>query len=259
MSPLLLIKFTILLAWLPALATWERLQPKAERPARSDGPRLLRNVGLWLGNTAMSPLLTVPITAGAAGLALWTRPESTQAWPLWIVDLLVLDLWIYWWHRANHEIGALWRFHQVHHLDEFLDVSTGLRFHPGEVLLSALVRGALIAALAMPLSSVLIYEVMVLAGAAFQHSNVRLAPRLEAALRWVIVTPSHHWVHHHAVRRDTDSNYATVLTLWDRLFASLSPTQRTPDLPMGLEGARDMGLLTLAALPFSRRESPRAR
>lgn len=259
MSPLLLIKIVLMAGWLPLLAVLERVMPSAPRPARTDRQRLARNLGLWMANTAMSPLVTVPITAGAATLGVWLRPESYSTWPFLLLDLLILDFWIYWWHRANHEIPWLWRFHQVHHLDEFLDVSTGLRFHPGEVLLSALARAALILALAMPLRSVLIYEVLVLASAAFQHSNLRLPPGLEAKLRWVIVTPSHHWVHHHALRRDTDSNYATLLTLWDRLFASLSPKARTEDMPIGLEGARDRGLLSLAALPFTGRQSPRVR
>lgn len=258
MAPFLLIKIAVMAGWLPILAVLERALPSAKRPPKTDGKRLARNLGLWLCNTALSPLITVPITAGAASIGLWARPEGAQAWPLWLLDLLLLDLWIYWWHRANHEIAPLWLFHQVHHLDEFLDVSSGLRFHPGEVLLSALARAFLIMALAMPLSSVLIYEVLVLAGAAFHHSNVGLPPRLEAALRRAIVTPSHHWVHHHRVRRDTDSNYGTVLTLWDRLFASLSATARTPDLPIGVENARDQSLPTLVALPFRRTRSPRA-
>lgn len=259
MPALLLIKFAVLSLWLPLLAAWERVRPSAKRPPKSDAPRLTRNLGLWLVNTALSPLLTVPITAFAASHALWARPDWALGWPAVLLDLLILDAWIYAWHRANHEIPWLWRFHQVHHLDEFLDVSTGLRFHPLEVLLSALARAVLILALAIPLRAVLVYEVLVLACAAFHHANLRIAPGLEAKLRWVIVTPSHHWVHHHALRRDTDSNYATMLTLWDRLFGSLSPHARTPDMPIGLEGARDRSLLSLAALPFTGRQSPRVR
>lgn len=163
MTPFLLLKIALMAGWVPLLALWERVAPSAPRPPKTDGPRLGRNLGLWLANTAMSPLLTVPITAGAASIGVWTSPEGSQIWPVLLLDLLILDVWIYWWHRANHEIAPLWRFHQVHHLDEFLDVSTGLRFHPGEVLLSALVRAVLIIALAIPLQAVLIFEALVLA------------------------------------------------------------------------------------------------
>ena len=142
-----------------------------------------------------------------------------------VFDLLVLDFWIYWWHRANHRVPFLWRFHEVHHLDQFLDVTTAVRFHLGEVLLSAIVRGAIIIILAVPSMSVVIFETALLLATMFHHSNMKLPAGLERALSWLVVTPSTHWVHHHALRRDTDSNYATVLSIWDKLFASRSPTK----------------------------------
>ena len=98
------------------------------------------------------------------------------------VDLVVLDFWIYWWHRANHEIPILWRFHQVHHFDELLDSTTAVRFHFGEVVLSALVRAVVIIVLDIPLNSVLVFEALVLMSAIFHHSDARLSPRLEQTL-----------------------------------------------------------------------------
>lgn len=249
-SALTLAKVAILGVWLPAFAVGERLRPLAARPAGADRRRLVRNLGLWLGNTAMSPLLTAPITLAAASLHLWQRPLWGPPWAMLALDLVLLDLWIYWWHRLNHEASLLWRFHQVHHRDEFLDVSSGLRFHPGEVLASALVRGVFVAAAAMPLQAVAVYEIVLLAAASFHHSNLRLPAGLERLLRAVVVTPSHHWVHHHAVRRDTDSNYGALLSVWDRLFGSFSATARTPQMPIGLEGARDETLAGLVLLPF---------
>lgn len=250
MSAFLIAKIAVLAAWLPGWAMLERLAPAAARPRGMERARLSRNLGLWLANIALSPLATAPITLGAASLHLWTRPAWGPTWAMLLLDLLLLDLWIYWWHRANHEVRLLWRFHQVHHRDRFLDVSSGLRFHPGEVLASALVRGVFIIALAMPPASVAIYEVLVLAAAAFHHSNVRLSAGLERALRLAIVTPSHHWVHHHALRADTDSNYATVLSVWDRLFGTWSRTARTPGMAIGVEGEQDAPLPALALLPF---------
>jgi sterol desaturase/sphingolipid hydroxylase (fatty acid hydroxylase superfamily) len=176
-----------------------------------------------------------------------------SGWPGLVLDLLLLDCWIYWWHRANHVVPVLWRFHEVHHLDGFLDASSALRFHFGEVLLSALVRVGVILLLGVPLLSVVVFETLLALSAMFHHSNLRLPPRLERALSYVIVTPSIHWVHHHAIRRDTDSNYSALLSLWDRLFVSRSATRRSPDMPIGVEGLSDKGLAQLVARPFEGR------
>ena len=169
-----------------------------------------------------------------------------------MADLVLLDFWIYWWHRANHELPWLWRFHQVHHLDELLDTTSAVRFHFGEVLLSALARGGAIILLAVPLTSVLLFEALLLIGTLFHHSDARLPPRLEAALARVIITPSIHWVHHHAVRADTDSNYGTIFSFWDPLFRSKSRTRRFLTMPIGVEGRRERPLLRLLVTPFER-------
>jgi sterol desaturase/sphingolipid hydroxylase (fatty acid hydroxylase superfamily) len=107
--------------------------------------------------------------------------------------------------------------------------------------------------LGLKLESILAFETLVLISAIFHHSNLRLPPALEKALSFVVVTPSIHWVHHHAVRADTDSNYSTVLSLWDRLFASRSRTPRTPTMPIGVEGRREENLGGLLMLPFKER------
>jgi sterol desaturase/sphingolipid hydroxylase (fatty acid hydroxylase superfamily) len=168
------------------------------------------------------------------------------------LDLVLLDAWIYWWHRINHLVPFLWRFHEVHHLDEMLDTTSALRFHFGEVVLSSLVRAAIIFVLAVPLSSVVVFEIVVLVSALFHHSNLKLPQKLERVLSFIIVTPSIHWVHHHAKRIDTDSNYSTVLSVWDRLFSSRSKTDRTVDMPMGVERMAERGLLGLILKPFTR-------
>jgi len=163
---------------------------------------------------------------------------------------VLLDFLIFWWHRANHELPLLWRFHVVHHLDRTLDTTSAVRFHFGEVLLSAVARAAAIVVLAFPLASVLVFETLLLAAAIFHHSNLRLPPRLEAALSRLVITPSIHWVHHRPVRADTDSNYGTVLSVWDRLFATRSPTRRRPDQPIGVEGQAELTLPALLLRPF---------
>jgi sterol desaturase/sphingolipid hydroxylase (fatty acid hydroxylase superfamily) len=237
--------------WFAALFVGERLLPAVTpRLAEPGWRRNLRNFALFLSNAVLSPLAVVPISAFAAAHALAWRPLWWSGAGGLVADLLLLDFLIYWWHRANHRVPFLWRFHSVHHLDRFLDTTTAVRFHFGEVLLSALARAVIIVLLALPLASVLVFEALVLMGALFHHSNLRLAPRLERALSRLVVTPSIHWVHHHRLRRDTDANYATVLSLWDPLFRSRSPYARTPDMTIGAEGLEEGSLLALFAAPF---------
>ena len=214
--------------------------------------RVLKNISLAGVNAVLSWAVVVPVSALAASHALDWRPEWWSGWTGLVLDLLILDCWIYWWHRANHELPFLWRFHEVHHLDEFLDASSALRFHFGEVFMSSLVRAVVIFLLGVPLLNVVIFETLLAVVAIFHHSNVRLPVWLERPLSFLIVTPSIHWVHHHAIRRDTDSNYSAFLSVWDRLFGSRSATRRTPDMPIGTEGLKDRGIGGLLARPFDR-------
>jgi sterol desaturase/sphingolipid hydroxylase (fatty acid hydroxylase superfamily) len=239
------------LAVLALLLVAERIWPVAL--ALGGVRRVARNLSLAGVNALMSWAVVVPVSALAASHALDWRPGWWSGWLGLGLDLLLLDCWIYWWHRANHVWPVLWRFHEVHHLDEFLDASSALRFHFGEVLLSSLVRAGVIFLAGVPLLSVIVFETLLALSAMFHHSNLRLPPRLERALSFLIVTPSIHWVHHHALRRDTDSNYSALLSLWDRLFVSRSPRQRSPDMPIGVEGLHDRGLVRLVERPFARR------
>lgn len=247
-----LLKSVPVLAWFALLFLAERRWPAA-RAARPEGVRRLgRNLALWLVNAGASALIVLPLTAWAAAHGLGLRPGWWSGWPGAILDLFLLDILIYWWHRANHEWQPLWRFHRVHHLDGFLDATTALRFHVGEVLLSALARAAVILLLGFPFASILLFEALLLFAAIFHHSNLRLPPRFETALSVAVVTPAIHWVHHHAVRADTDSNYATILSVWDRLFGSRSPTPRSPDMAIGVAGDSERPLPQLLLQPFLR-------
>jgi sterol desaturase/sphingolipid hydroxylase (fatty acid hydroxylase superfamily) len=147
-------------------------------------------------------------------------------------------------------IPFLWRFHEVHHLDRFLDTTSALRFHFGEVLLSALARAGVILLLGFPFVSMVVFEVLVLAAAIFHHSNLRLPAGLERALSRVVITPSIHWVHHHARRIDTDSNYGTVFSFWDPLFGTRSAKRRDLAMPIGTEGRGEEDLPALLLHPF---------
>ncbi len=230
----------------------ERLAAAAPRPKIKH--RLIHNFGLWAIVLVMSPLIIAPLTAFGANHLLWARPEALQAGALLlVVDIVLLDLWTYWAHRAWHRVPVMWRFHKVHHFDEFLDTTSAFRFHIFEVMISALLRLIPIALLAIPFAHVIAFETVFICAVMFHHSNLRLPAPFERALSRIMVTPSIHWVHHHAVMKDTHSNYASILSLWDPLFASRSATQRTPEMKIGLESVEDKPLLRLILTPFMRR------
>lgn len=251
MSEFVIYKSLIVGVALCALFIAERCLPAVTAPAVvASGHRVIKNLSLWAVNSLISPLIVLPITLYAIEVEASWRTFWPGGWLGLVLDILLLDCWIYWWHRANHRLPFLWRFHQVHHLDQWLDVTSALRFHFGEVILSALIRAVVIICLGLPWVSVVVFEVLVLVCAGFHHSNLRLPPRLEQLLSWLIVTPSIHWVHHHAIQQDTDSNYGTVFSFWDRLFGSVSSGRRLNSMTIGVEGEKDRSLGQLMLKPF---------
>lgn len=219
-------------------------------PARSL-KKTLTNLAFWPFNIGASLLIILPISYWASTQHLWERPEWLTGVAGLAFSIIMLDLFIYWWHRANHEIQFLWRFHEVHHLDETLDTTTAIRFHFIEIIFSAFARAIVILLCATPLPHLIAFEALVLTCSLFHHSNISLPPALEKKLSTLIITPSIHWVHHHAVRKDTDSHYGTIFSFWDRLFASTSATTRHHDMPLGVEGKKDTGFTQLLTKPFS--------
>ncbi len=190
---------------------------------------------------------TVPVLAVGAAV----RAE-TQGWglfnlletPFWlacIASLLLLDLAIYTQHVVFHKVPWLWRLHRVHHTDTHIDVTTALRFHPLEIVLSMLLKIALVLLLGAPAVAVLLFEVILNATALFNHSNVQLPERLERWLRLIIVTPDMHRVHHSIYRDETDSNFGFNLPWWDHLFGTYraQPRDGHTGMTIGLDIFRD--------------------
>src|SRR5437762_3609299 len=138
-----------------------------------------------------------------------------------IASFLLMDLTFYWWHLANHRIGFLWRFHNVHHIDPDLDVSTGFRFHFGEVGMSAAFRVVQVLLIGISMPTFAVYELVFQANTLFHHSNVRLPIRLERFLNKILVTPRMHGIHHSDLRPENNSNYSVVFSWWDRLHRTL--------------------------------------
>lgn len=201
--------------------------------------------------------LWVTERARAAGFGLlhwWDGPPLAET----AVGLLLFDGWMYLWHRLNHAVPALWRFHAVHHADGELDATSGLRFHTGEIVLSSVARLAVLPLLGLGVAQVLAYEAVLLPVILFHHANIRLSTRVDRALRTIVVTPGMHWVHHSPDRHETDSNFASVLSVWDRLFGTFRRRAPGAAVEVGLRGWADDEWRTLRgmlAAPFR----PRAR
>ena len=165
----------------------------------------------------------------AVGLALLVEARrwglfhafGVPAWVAIPLAVILLDLAIYLQHVLFHAVPALWRLHRMHHADLEFDVTTGTRFHPIEILLSMVIKlGVVIAALGTPAVAVLIFEVLLNATSMFNHGNVRMPERLDRVLRWIVVTPDMHRVHHSIEVRETNSNFGFNLPWWDRLFGT---------------------------------------
>ena len=256
MNLLFTYKVFITTGWFLFVFIAERVFSAARLPTKlqNAGPahRVFRNISLSTVNMVLSPLVIIPVTAYFSNYTMDWRPVWMQSGGWILLDIILLDGFLYAWHRLVHQWPPLWRFHQVHHLDEFLDSTSALRFHCGEVVLAAIVRSIIVVILAIPVISIILFEIIVMIAVIFHHSNLRIPKVIEHLLSKIIVTPSIHWVHHHAKRKDTDSNYSTVFSFWDRIFNTRSKTKRTPELKIGVEGVAEQNLLRLFVLPFCR-------
>ena len=171
------------------------------------------------------------------------------------VGFLLMDLTFYYWHRANHAIPLLWRFHNVHHIDPDLDVSTSFRFHAVEVLYSSGFRALQVGMIGVAPITYLVYEVFFQGATMFHHSNVRLPIFVERVVNKVLVTPRMHGIHHSTVKNETNSNYSVIFRWWDALHKSLCLWVPQADINVGVAGYQepdDNGLLNLILLPFRR-------
>jgi sterol desaturase/sphingolipid hydroxylase (fatty acid hydroxylase superfamily) len=234
-----------------ALALWElgapRRIPEIGRASRWPG-----NLGVVIVGTVVLRLLFPTAAVGVAILGeerAWGLLNNL-AFPHWakvIAAVIVLDLAIYLQHVLFHAVPALWRLHRMHHADLEFDVTTGVRFHPVEIVLSMVIKFAAVTALGAPALGVLAFEVLLNATSMFSHGNIRIPPRLDRMLRLVVVTPDMHRVHHSIERRETDSNFGFNLPWWDRLFGTYraAPEAGHEDMTIGVPQFRSRDELRL--------------
>lgn len=227
------------------MAGWEFVAPRRPRTLPR-GARWPHNLALVALNTL---LLRVLFPLGAVGGAIWANAAGWGVLPRlgappWIAfpaSILLLDLAIYLQHVLFHRIPVLWRMHRMHHADLDLDVTSGSRFHPIEMVLSMLFKLAVVVALGAPAGAVLVFEIVLNALAMFNHANVGMPPWLDRPLRWLVVTPDMHRVHHSVHPDETNSNFGFNISWWDRAFRTYreAPRDGHQGMSLGLPGLRD--------------------
>jgi sterol desaturase/sphingolipid hydroxylase (fatty acid hydroxylase superfamily) len=210
------------------------------------------NGGLWLVNAVVLGLVCGACVFTVADWAAHQRVGifNVVSMPWWMtgsVTIAALDLTSYWWHRANHRVRVLWKFHQVHHSDPTFTTSTGVRFHPGELLLSVPIRLGAVVVLGAPAAAVLAFEVVFAFANLVEHGDINL--RGERVLARVLVTPALHRRHHTRQGRERDTNFGTIFSGWDRLFGTYTASDSTVRVDTGLPGLARVTFSAALALP----------
>lgn len=258
------LRLAAFLGILAAMVLWELAAPKR----RQEIPKVLR----WSNNIALVVLDTVILRLSfpilAVGLAGWAEQNSwglfnILAVPNWlaiVASLLILDLAIYLQHVMFHAVPLLWRLHRMHHADLEFDATTGLRFHPLEILLSMAIKLAIVALIGPPPVAVLLFEILLNGTALFNHGNIRLPVGVDRVLRLIVVTPDMHRVHHSTNPREANSNFGFNLPWWDRLLGTYidAPGRGHQGMQIGTDRfrtRRDLWLDKLLTQPFRQGEA----
>ena len=246
-----LIRLGVFAAVLAGLMVWEYLAPRRQR-AVNRRRRWPSNVGVVVIDAV---LLRILFPTAAVGLALIAEAHgwgllnvvAVPAWLAILIAIILLDLIIYAQHVLFHAVPLLWRLHRMHHADLDVDVTTGIRFHPVEILLSMVIKLGAVAVLGAPALAVMVFEVLLNATSMFSHSNIRLPAGVDRPLRRILVTPDMHRVHHSIVARETDSNFGFNLPWWDHLFGTYrgQPAAGHEAMTIGLSQFRDPSELRL--------------
>ena len=240
------IRVGVFLGMLVLMVSWEIFAP---RRSQRDSRRIRwpNNLGIVVLNTLFVRLI-FPTTA--VGLAWFAEQQSWgllpySSLPFWAsltMSVILMDLTLYLQHVLFHAVPFLWRLHRMHHADIFFDVTTGVRFHPLEILVSMAIKLTVIAALGPPAIAVLAFEVLLNATSLFNHGNVRINPGADRWLRWILVTPDMHRIHHSVLVQETNSNFGFNLPWWDRLFGTYRayPSEGHEKMTIGIKQFRQL-------------------
>ena len=252
------IRLSVFLGMLILMGALEALFPARDR-VQTRTRRWSTNFGLVVIDTLAIRFLFPVIAVGAA---MWAQETGWGAlnllslpnWAAILLAVVILDMMIYWQHVAFHKIPILWRLHKVHHADRDLDASSGLRFHPVEIVISMAYKMVIVVGLGAPVLAVIIFEILLNGCAIFNHANLRLPRWIERPLRQIMVTPALHRIHHSVIERETNTNYGFSVIWWDKIFRSYTDTPEG-ELTLGLSEYQTdapSGLLWSLTAPFRR-------
>ena len=227
----------------------------------SKNKRWLNNISLVFLNTIIIRIL---FPTAAVGVSMYTHNNSIGLFNILdlniistiILSIILMDLIIYWQHRLFHTINFFWKFHQVHHSDMDYDVTTGFRFHPIEILFSMIIKFIFIFMLGIPIIAIICFEILLSSFAMFNHANIHIPKKIDTFLRFFIVTPDMHRIHHSINHEELNSNYGFNISLWDRIFKSYidKPKEDYPNMTIGLKTLQDekktIPLINILKIPF---------
>ena len=255
----LIIRISAFVGIFAVMAVWEMMAPRRQWNT-AKAKRWVVNLTIVGFNSLLTRVL---FASGALGASILAGQGEVGLfhqlnWPWWaelIIAVVVLDLVVYFQHVLMHAVPILWRLHMVHHSDLDIDVTTGVRFHPIEIALSMFIKIGAVILIGVSPTAVLIFEVMLNATSMFNHSNVCIPVQVDRMLRWIVVTPDMHRVHHSVIPRETNRNFGFNLSWWDRVLGTYlsDPSKGHEYMTIGLEQYRDPTQLTwlgLVALPF---------
>ena len=253
----LIIRISAFVGIFAVMAVWEMMAPRRQWNT-AKAKRWVVNLAIVGFNSLLTRVL---FASGALGAAILAGQGEVGLfnqlnWPWWaelIIAVVVLDLVVYIQHVLMHAVPILWRLHMVHHSDLDVDVTTGVRFHPIEIALSMFIKIGAVILIGVSPTAVLMFEVMLNATSMFNHSNVRIPVQVDRMLRWIVVTPDMHRVHHSVIPRETNRNFGFNLSWWDRVLGTYlsNPSKGHEYMTIGLEQYRtQLTWLGLVALPF---------
>lgn len=241
---------TVVLAIL--LVTLELLFPARDYTKKNIKNSYITNLLIFGSNNVIT--IALQVSAVFAVVLLWSPSSSYfMTMPVWLqgmLGVLILDFSIWVWHMLNHKIPVLWTFHKCHHSETYLNASSALRFHIGELLLSVVWKSAVLIVIGIPLWVFVLSEFFLTVFALFHHANIQMKSKMRTVIEMVIITPYLHRVHHSDIRSEHDANYGVIFTFWDRMFGTL---QRLVPQRIGLKEVESKNIFTFLMFPFNKK------
>ncbi len=230
------------------LLVWELYKPARMYAPRQKKNSYTTNAEIFLCNTVVTYVLSVGLVfVLVSEFAIHNMFEYVPVVLQYVLGILILDLLIWFWHMINHRIPFLWSFHQTHHAERYLNVTSALRFHIGELLLSVLFKSCILIVFGVPLYVFFLYESLITIFAMFHHANIALPARVQNVLEYVLISPRLHQTHHSDKRQEHDSNYGVIFSWWDILFKTKN--RATPDT-IGLSYGGEKNLWSFLLMPL---------